>query len=64
MRVNIINFSIHEEPEMLRWLCGRQFPMWIQQMLLLKAQGEDCGKLIDELADVCCVTLETELLKI
>ena len=49
---------------MLRWMCGSQFPMWIQECLRRKLEGEDCAKLIDELADVCCVTLETELLKI
>lgn len=62
MRVDIVNFARHNKTRLLRWMVGRQFPEWIQQMLKAKAEGADPGKLIDELADVCCVTLETKLL--
>ena len=56
MTIDIINFARHSSPKELRWLCGRQFPLWIKEMLKRKREGEDCGKLVDELAEVCNVT--------
>jgi hypothetical protein len=62
MKIDIVNFARHAKPRELRWMAGTQFPQWIQEMLKRKAQGEDCGKLIEELAEVCNVTETSELL--
>lgn len=63
MNINIVNFARHESRRGLQLFVGRQLPLWIQEMLRRKAAGEDAGKLIEELAEVCCVDEETEVLK-
>jgi hypothetical protein len=60
MKIDIVNFARHDTKKQLRWFVGRQLPLWIQEMVRRKAQGDDPGQLIDELADVCCVTLDTK----
>ena len=63
MNIDIVNFAWHAKPKEMRWFIGRQLPDWIQQMLKAKANGDDCGQTIEALAEVCCVTPETEWLK-
>jgi hypothetical protein len=62
MNIHIVNFARHASRKELQWFCGRQLPLWIQQMLQRKAAGEDAATLIEELAEVCNVTPETEVL--
>ena len=62
MNIDIVNFTRHATLKELRWLCGRQFPQWIQEILRRKRNGENCATLIEELAEVCNVTEETEVL--
>ena len=63
MKIDIVNFTRHASPKELRWMCGRQFPQWIQEMLRRKREGCDCAALIDELAEVCNVTEDTKVLE-
>ena len=63
MNIDIVNFARNEKPKALRWFIGKQLPAWIKQMLRAKAAGEDCDRLVDELARVCCVTETSEMLK-
>ena len=63
MNIDIINFARHAKPKELRWMVGTQFPEWIKEMLKRKREGEDCGKLVDELAEVCNVTEDSEVLE-
>lgn len=60
MNIDIVNFARHATRKELQWFVGNQLPGWIQEMLCRKAAGEDAAKLIDELAEVCNVTEETE----
>jgi len=62
MKINIVNFARNAKPRQLRWLVGNQLVGWIQEMLCRRAAGEDAGKLIDELAEVCGVNEETKVL--
>jgi hypothetical protein len=63
MNIDIVSFARNGTKDELRWLVGQQFPLWIQECLRRKAAGEDCGKIIDELATVCNVTMKTEVLE-
>ena len=62
MNINIVNFARHATRKELCWMVGRQFPLWIQEMLKHKAAGVDPASLIDALAIVCCVDEKTEVL--
>lgn len=62
MTIDLVNFARHAKTKELRWMAGRQFPLWIKYLLARKAAGDDPGFLIDQLAQVCSVTDETEVL--
>ncbi len=64
MNIDIVNFARHAKPKQLRWMVGRQIPEWIQEMLRRKKAGADPGELIEELAAVCSVDEETEVLEL
>lgn len=63
MNIDIVNFARHATRKELRWFVGVQLPLWIKIMLEDKAAGRDPATIIDELAEVCCVTPETEVLE-
>lgn len=55
MNVAIENMARNGNRADMQWFIGKQLPQWIRELLRRKREGEDCGKLIDEFAAVCCI---------
>jgi hypothetical protein len=62
MNIDLVNFSRHAKTKELRGMVGRQMPLWIQELLRKSREGDDPGELIGDLATVCNITEQTEVL--